>query len=141
VRTPIVLHWPGVIRAEQREVPVSSVDIPATILAACGIEVPETWPGHDLRLARSEGEHARGPVFGAAYTHDVVDLDDPARSLVTRFVVDGEWKLLAHEDSSEGTAGFELFHLTEDPAESRPVEEPERRAALLALLDGWWRLQ
>jgi uncharacterized sulfatase len=80
-------------------------------------------------------------VFGAAYTHDVVDLDDPARSLVTRFVVDGEWKLLAHEDSSEGTAGFELFHLTEDPAESRPVEEPERRAALLALLDGWWRPQ
>lgn len=141
VRTPIVLHWPGVIRAEQREVPVSSVDIPATILAACGIEVPEAWPGHDLRLARSKGEHARGPVFGAAYTHDVVDLDDPARSLVTRFVVDGEWKLLAHEDSSEGTAGFELFHLTEDPAESRPVEEPERRAALLALLDGWWRPQ
>ncbi|MBL6720368.1 MAG: sulfatase-like hydrolase/transferase [Planctomycetes bacterium] len=141
VRTPIVLQGPGIERAERREVPVSSVDIPATILAACGVEVPEAWPGHDLRLVRSEGEHARGPVFGAAYTHDVVDLDAPARSLVTRFVVDGGWKLLAHEDSSEGTAGFELFHLAEDPAESRPVEEPERRAALLALLDGWWRPQ
>ena len=115
---------------------MSSVDVPATILAACGLEVPEAWPGHDLRLATATGEHARGPIFGAAFTHDVVDLDDPSKNVLSRYVVDGEWKLILHEE--EGAPRSELFRILEDPAERTPCEEPEVLPRLKKLLDGWW---
>ena len=62
VRTPIVLSWPGVIAPQQSTTPVSSVDLPATILACCGVEPPANWPGVDLREVAREG---RAPVFGA----------------------------------------------------------------------------
>ena len=137
VRTPIVVRWPGTVTPERREVPVSSVDVPATILAACGLEVPKAWPGHDRRLAQANGEHARGPVFGAAFTHDVVDLDDPSKNVLSRFVVDGEWKLILHEE--EGARRGELFRILEDPAEEAAVVDEGVRARLEGLLDAWWR--
>ncbi|MCZ6598285.1 MAG: sulfatase-like hydrolase/transferase, partial [Planctomycetota bacterium] len=110
VRTPIILRWPGKIEPARRDVPVSSVDIAATILAACGLDVPPAWPGVDLRSVGPE----RGPVFGAAFTHEVVDVDDPARSLLTRWVLRDPFKLLVHADPRRPE---ELYDVRADPAE------------------------
>ena len=134
VRTPIVLRWPGHIAPERREVPVSSVDIPATILAACGVPVPAAWPGVDLRKAAA----VPAPVFGAAFTHDVVDVGDPKRSLLTRWVLRDPYKLLVHEAAGRGT---ELFDVRADPAEARPLHDPAIERQLRAALDTWWPLR
>ncbi|MCA8950740.1 MAG: sulfatase-like hydrolase/transferase [Planctomycetes bacterium] len=131
VRTPIVLRWPGHIAPERRDVPVSSVDIPATILSACGVEVPAAWPGVDLRRAGTE----RGPIFGAEFTHDVVALDDPARSMITRWVLRDPYKLLVHRDPARPD---ELFDVRADPQEANPIDDPTRNRELRALLDRWW---
>ncbi|MBL7008586.1 MAG: sulfatase [Planctomycetes bacterium] len=131
VRTPIVLRWPAGIEPARRDTPVSSVDVPATILAACGVEVPAAWPGVDLRATGP----ARGPVFGAAFTHDMVDPDDPASSLLTRWVLRDPYKLLVHVDPQRPD---ELYDLRADPAEERPLDEPELAASLRAELDAWW---
>lgn len=131
VRTPIVLRWPGRIAPARSEVPVSSVDIPATILGAAGLEVPAAWPGVDLRADLS----ARGPIFGAAFTHDVVDVDDPAQSLVTRWVLRDPYKLLVHVDAA---APVELYDVRADPAEARALDDPEAARSLRAELDHWW---
>ncbi|MCZ6596032.1 MAG: sulfatase-like hydrolase/transferase, partial [Planctomycetota bacterium] len=131
VRTPIMLRWPGKIEPARRDVPVSGVDIAATILAACGLDVPAAWPGVDLRAVGP----ARGPVFGAAFTHDVVDIDDPARSLLTRWVLRDPFKLLVHADPRRPE---ELYDVRADPAEERPLQDAETARALRAQLDRWW---
>jgi uncharacterized sulfatase len=131
VRTPIVLRWPGHIAAARREVPVSSVDISATILATCGVARPAAWPGVDLR-ALGEG---RGPIFGAAFTHDVVDVDDPPRSLLTRWVLRDPYKLLVHADPGRGE---ELYDVRADPAEERPLDDAPTARALRDELERWW---
>ena len=130
VRTPIVLSWPGHITPSHSIAPVSSVDIPPTILRACGVEVPASWPGHDLLAG-----DVRGPVCGAAYSHDVADLDQPTRGLVTRYIVDGRYKLLDHTDPKQAD---ELYDLYADPHERAPLDDLERMRALRLKLDAWW---
>lgn len=131
VRTPIVLRWPGKIAPARSEVPVSSIDIAPTILAACGVDVPAAWPGVDLRGDLS----ARGSLFGAAYTHDMVELDNPASSLLTRWILRDPYKLLVHTDPAQQP---ELYDVRADPAEEHPLKDPSTAASLLEELNGWW---
>jgi arylsulfatase A-like enzyme len=135
VRTPIMVSWPGRIDPAQCQTPVSSVDVPATILSLCGVEIPKAWPGVDLLPVASGGPSARGPIFGAAYSHDVVDLDDPTRGFVTRFMVSGKHKLIVHADPNSAP---ELYDLSLDPAELKPLNEPERISTLLERMNRWW---
>lgn len=131
VRTPILLRWPGKVKSRRREVPVSTVDIPTTILSACVGEVPKKLPGVDLLSLGPE----RGPVFGAAFTHDVVDIDVPARSLLTRWIVHDSWKLLVHRDLEQEV---ELYNIRTDPHEKHPIDNPDMVSQLRADLDRWW---
>ncbi|MDG1491398.1 MAG: sulfatase-like hydrolase/transferase, partial [Planctomycetota bacterium] len=130
VRTPIVLRHRGVIEPERLEVAVSSVDLAPTILRACGAEVPDALPGVDLL---GQGGPAPRPVFGAAFTHDVVAVGAPERSVLSRWVVDGGRKLI---DNGAGEA--ELFDLAADPWEQEPIVDAPSQARLRAALDGWW---
>jgi arylsulfatase A-like enzyme len=138
VRTPIMLSLPGKITPARCETAVSSVDLPPTILELCGIEVPDSWPGKNLLDVAASGPSARGPVFGAAYTHDVADLNHPTRGLVTRYVVVGQYKLLIHTDPQLPP---ELYNLAKDPIELHPIADPQRIAKLRGLLDAWWSPQ
>jgi len=130
VRTPILFSWPGQIEPGERMQPVSSVDLAPTILAACGVDAPDVLTGVDLLKVEE-----RGPVFGAAFTHDVVELGDPASSLLTRWVLDDRHKLLVHDDPSEPT---ELYDVAVDPFEEAPLTDPETERALRGELDAWW---
>ena len=138
VRTPIMLSMPGEITPEYCQTAVSSVDLPSTILELCGVDVPELWPGKNLLAVAAGGPNARGPVFGAAYTHDVADLADPTRGLVTRFVVKGHHKLLVHTDPQLPP---ELYNLEKDSTELHPIADAERIAELSRLIDAWWSPQ
>jgi len=89
----------------------------------------------DGNLAEASGANARGPVFGAAYTHDVADLADPARGLITRFVVNGNYKLLVHAAPDSAP---ELYDLSIDPEELDPIADPEQISKLRHLIDLWW---
>jgi uncharacterized sulfatase len=115
---------------------VSSVDLAPTILAACGVDPPDSLPGRDLCGIdpRAPAERA---VFGASYTHDVVDIEDPARSALARWVVDDPWKLIV---STDPEVAPELYDLRADPAERRNLapDEPARVARLRGRIDGWW---
>ncbi|TDJ76742.1 MAG: DUF4976 domain-containing protein [Planctomycetota bacterium] len=137
VRTPILVRWPGVVTPGVYNVPVSTIDLAPTVLAACGQVVPAAMPGASLLDVGGADAPERGPVFGASFTHDVVDVNEPARSLLARWVVDGRWKLVA---TRAPEPQVELFDLEADPHETREVSEanPERVAALAAAIDTWW---
>ncbi len=133
VRTPILLSWPGRLQPTRRDDLASSVDLAPTILRACGVTPPERMTGRDLR----DAAHARDAVFGATFSHDVVDLDAPTKGLQTRWSVHDGFKLVVHHGRAKRV---ELFHLTEDPRErvELAVQLPERTGAMVATLDAWW---
>ena len=132
VRTPIVLRQRGSIEPARLEVAVSSVDLAPTILRACGAEVPAQLPGVDLL---AEGGPAPRPLFGAAFTHDVVEVGVPARSVLSRWVIDGEHKLIDHSD---GDVADELFDLAADPWEREALRDTALSDRLREKMNGWW---
>ena len=137
VRTPIMIRWPGRVAPGVREALVSSVDLAPTVLRASGAAVPEGLPGEDLVAIASRAEPARAAVFGEIFAHDVADIDDPARSLLFRWMVAGRWKLIV---PTEPGAEAELYDIVADPAElqDRANELPAQVNELRAALDAWW---
>ena len=137
VRTPILVRWPGRVTPGVREARVSSVDLAPTVLRASGVAVPEGLPGEDLVALASGDQRPRAAVFGEIFAHDVADIDDPARSLLFRWMVAGRWKLIV--PAAPG-AKAELYDVVADPSETqdRANELPAQVAELRATLDAWW---
>jgi uncharacterized sulfatase len=154
VRTPIMINWPGKITPHMDKVtPVSSIDIAPTILKLAGATVPEAMTGIDLRDTAALKK--RNTVFGADHSHDIVAVDQRAANLESRYVVQGEWKLIIHnhanfpppkyagrpngkKNNPEGKP--ELYNLMKDPHELNNLapEHPDKVAALTKVLDQWW---
>jgi len=158
VRTPIMLRQPGTIEPRTSAALATSLDILPTILAACGVSPPAGLPG--LNLLDDKPLAARRAVFGECFTHTLLDLDDPARSLLWRWIVTDRWKLIVPaavagkrtfpvwqgrnvDDVSRITwerGEVELFDIVADPDEQADVAatHPEVVARLRQDLDGWW---
>lgn len=154
VRTPIMVKWAGKITPKMdKDTLVSAVDIAPTILRAAGVEVPKTMTGIDLR--ETETLKKRDMVYGFDGNHDIFDVDDRTTNMESRYIVQGDWKLLlhdpenyglpysgksaAHPDNPEGK--MELYNVMADPHEKKNLaeENPEKVAELTKALDAWWK--
>jgi uncharacterized sulfatase len=139
VRTPIVLRWPGRIAPRRDEQSlVSSIDLAPTILAACGLDPPVGLPGLNLLDAAAVGR--RKAVFGADFTHDIVNLSDPWSGLRHRWCVEGRWKLIVPRAAAVPKDQVELYDVLADPHEQRDLagEHAEHVRRLGKLIDEWW---
>lgn len=135
IRTPVILKWPGTIKPDHDESTlVSSLDLVPTILAACGLTPTGEMPG--VNLLDGPPTH-RSRLFGEIFSHDSVDLEEPARSLVYRWMIDGAWKLIVPASPGEAP---ELYHIQDDPQEQVELSsrEPTRVADMTGALDQWW---
>ncbi|PAW69330.1 MAG: sulfatase [Opitutia bacterium Tous-C5TDCM] len=139
LRTQILLRQPGTIEARRDETPVSSSDLFPTILHAAGIEPGKDLPGVDL--TRKEAVAARKDVFGEIYTHDLADLNDPAKSLRFRWMVRDGWKIIVPYAANEPDAVVELYQVSTDEHEKTNLagKEAERVKAMTTVLDAWWK--
>lgn len=129
VSTPLILHWPQGIQAkgELRHAPGHLVDLAPTFLDLAGVKPPAewngqprpTWPGRSLV-----------PFFPHRKPAD----HDPIyfRHTENRGLRVGDWKIVA----AGKDAPWELYHLTEDRAESVNLADrhPEK---LKELVDLW----
>jgi len=162
LRTPIMLRRPGTIQLGRSESLASSLDILPTVLAACGIPAPAGLPGVNLLDAAAVA--ARRQVFGECYTHTIINLDEPAKSLLWRWTVavegDHRWKLVEPATARGGPAmpqgeaarimpadqaghqrgEVELYDLAADPAETTNLAGRELDVVrrLQASLDQRW---
>ena len=139
IRTPIMVRWPGHTNAQRDEVNlVSSIDIAPTILRACGIEPAESMHGVDLLDKDAVSE--RNAVFGAAYTHDAIDVHEPRENLKYAYVISETWKLILPAEPNVPNETAELYHITEDPKEQRNLAEqhPEKVRELQSRVRDWW---
>ncbi len=149
-RTPVMLRWPGKIQPAQHQGLVTSLDIAPTILSACGIGPAAGMSGIDLLEVCAGKAKSPNAVFGELFAHDVIDIEDPSKTLVYRWCVTDRWKLILPE---RGIAGRydpvfqrgdftpELFDIRADPFETRDLaaSHPDVVSRLKAEIDAWWR--
>ncbi len=139
LRTPIMIRWRGVVEpALYEETLVSSIDLAPTVYAATGVDPRIELPGIDLiELATNGGNLGRDTLYGAIFEHDVTDIHDPSQSLMYRWCIHGEWKLIV---PASGDTPIELFQLGDDPFEANDLasDYPELVNELTAEIDGWW---
>jgi arylsulfatase A-like enzyme len=137
LRTPILFRWPGKIASKRDEQTLaSSIDLVPSILAACGLTSDSTLPGVNLLQPESAPVAQRDILYGEIFEHDVTDLERPAASLLFRWCVTDEWKLIVPQAS----AGPELYAIGTDPWEKKNLaaEKPEIVQQLRTRLDAWW---
>lgn len=125
-RTPIMFRWPGKITPVERPELCSSIDIVPTLLAAAGAKSPENLPGLNL-LPNLEDATAidRDAIYGESFAHDIADIENPDASLLYRWVIRGNDKLLLTYDGRPGKMKFppeggepQLYDLKADPDEN-----------------------
>jgi arylsulfatase A-like enzyme len=111
LRVPFLLLGPGLPKGLVSDLPVSSLDLPPTLLSLAGVPAPTSWPGRDLpaalagkleiREAFAEWSDEESPSFGR---------------LAFRAVRTPTHKLIVWKDPARGD---ELYDLAADPAETR----------------------
>jgi uncharacterized sulfatase len=138
VRTPIMLRWPGHITPRQSQELAMSIDLAPTLLIAAGLKPPDGLPG--VNLLDEMAVKGRNAIFGECFTHNAIDLDNPAANLRWRWMIEGDWKLIAPDPVNEPGGKTELYNLAEDPQErvDRSQVEGQRVARMGAALDAWW---
>lgn len=139
LRTPIMLRLPGVIEPRRDEVtPVSTVDIVPTILRLCGVDVPPELPG--ICLLDEEALRRREAIFGGTFTHEAVDVHNPAANLMYRWTIEGWWKLILPHRANVPEGGPELYDLRNDPHETRNLVDqyPKVFQRLSDRIEAWW---
>jgi len=138
LRTPIMVRWPGRVKPRMSDDLALSIDLAPTLLAAAGLKPPAELQGVNLL---DEGAAAmRKAIFGECFTHNAVDLNAPARNLRWRWIVEGDWKLIAPDAQNEPAAHAELYNLDKDPHETKDLsaEQPDKVQQLRRKLDAWW---
>ncbi len=142
VRTPIMIRWPGKVNAARSLRLASSLDIMPTLLAAAGVKPPANLPG--LQLLDTKAINERNSVFGASFTHDAVELRNPSANVLSRWMIEGDWKLIAPVAGRTGEDVPDhplLYNITADPEERNDLSAKERARvhALRRKLDAWWK--
>lgn len=151
VRQPIMFRWLDVIEPANRGNQLcSSVDIVPTALAAAGVELPDSFPGFNLLpILKSGSPTPRGSLHGESFAHDVADIDDPESSLLYRWIIVDNWKLLLTYDGQLGRYAHhhprdekrpQLYDLLADPHEDTNLasQHPDVVARLAADINTWW---
>jgi arylsulfatase A-like enzyme len=124
IREPLLIRWPGVARPGLSvDTPVTSIDFFPTILGARGVD------GVSLRPLLGGGATAERPLFWH-YPHYSDQGGAPAGAVRL-----GEWKLIEFFENGR----LELFHLIEDPGETRNLvkRDAQRAERLHGLLRDW----
>jgi arylsulfatase A-like enzyme len=155
LHVPLVLSWEGHLPARRVSLPVSNLNLFATLLELAGVGLPAATPGNPAPDGRANLLElaAADPVFSElneatpiAITRIAAQygLTDPRPYLRTFRAVEWDgWKLIqASDDHRVAIAGqHELYRLPDDPdeAHNRYDAEPSVVAKLEALLDDWVR--
>ena len=143
-RTPIIIHWPkmiksgGAIEPQIVTTPVSVIDMVTTALAAVDIDPAPEQRGIDLM--DFDQVNARDAIYCDVYEHDMASVENPVDSIVANIMIKDGWKLIEFTNTSE------LYHLYDtttdapiDPFETNNLATTETaRVAQMSQMIGEW---
>ena len=153
VRTPIIYAWGDKLKNIDRPELATSLDIFPTVLAAAGAKIPADLPGLNLLPQLKSGNKInRDRIFGESFAHDVIDVNNPEKTLLYRWVIEGQWKLLLTYDGIVTRYGKahprkekrpQLFNLIADPHETDNLasKHPKIVASMVKHIDDWYPVQ
>lgn len=135
-RVPLIIRWPGHIRAKITETtPVVSMDLLPTLTAIAGLrplapQDPAAPDGIDLSAFLTTGKKPSRDTFFWHYPHYSNQKGFPAGS-----IRQGDWKLLESYDDNH----LELYNLRDDPSETQDLArtQPLLTDKLLTRLREW----
>jgi arylsulfatase A-like enzyme len=142
LRVPLIIAWPEGLPANQRVAAlVESIDVFPTVCELLGLELP-AQTGEYARLDGQSlvplirGEVERVKEFSFAENGLFASVQDDAWKLVLPAAALGA---AATNEEAAAPAEGELYHLAQDPGETRNVlaEEPEQARRLFAVLSEW----
>jgi uncharacterized sulfatase len=148
IRSPMFVRWPAKVKSQRDDVTLAHIiDFPTTILDITGAKNPGDLPG--LNLTDLDAMKKRETVFVEAYTHDIADLEAPEKSLISRVVINGWWKLIIpgpvkpDRPFSGVPSKTVLYDLKSDPLEKNDVAaaNPEVVERLTKLQTAQWDIQ
>ena len=115
-----------------------SIDLAPTILHAVGLQPPGAMQG--INLLDEQAVRQRKTIFGACFTHNAVDLNDPAKNMLWRWTIDGRWKLIVPAPGAKNAAP-ELYDILADPSEKTDLAADQMQTveSLQRGLDKWWQ--
>ena len=121
INVPFVALGPGVVHGVSKHL-AHVVDVPATVLELCGAPTGEAFEdGVSFAASLTGDAPPREPVVVLARQRRM------GAPLLTAVIDADGWKLV------DTTTEQFLFDLSKDPFEKAPVDDPERKAALLEL--------
>ncbi|MGI9518658.1 MAG: sulfatase family protein [Pirellulaceae bacterium] len=150
VRTPIMFCWPDTLEPADRTELVSSIDLVPTILAAADARTPNDLPGLNLLPhVKNATPIPRDTIFGESFAHDIADIENPEASLLFRWCVEDNWKLILTYDGEVNRHASthpraekrpQLFDLATDPAEAvnLAANHPEVVARMVEKIGEWY---
>ena len=153
IRTPIFFNWPGTLKPAKRDELVSSIDIFPTLIAAGGGKAPADVPGLNLLDNLKTGKAIdRDTIYGESFAHDIADIANPEKSLLFRWCIEGDWKLLLTYDGEVNRYKSthprtekrpQLFNLTRDPWEKKNLaaDNPGEVKRLAKKINEWYPLK
>lgn len=102
---------PGLPKGLASDLPVSSLDLPPTLLSLAGVPVPDSWAGRDLMAALAGTIEVR-----EAFAEWSDEKSERFGDIAFRAVRTPTHKLIVWKDPARGE---ELYDLSADPAETR----------------------
>jgi arylsulfatase A-like enzyme len=139
VRTPIMISWPAKLKPRMDTTHLAStLDLWPTLAALLQNDAPKRLPG--VNLANESAVAKRSQIFGETYSHDIADVEHPTRSLESRWMINGWWKLIVPDPRNRPNTKPELYDLKNDPWEKMDLSDaqPERVKSLSRQLKKWW---
>lgn len=126
LRVPFLMQGPGLPKALASDLPVSSLDLPPTLLALAGVPIPPAWPGRNLQSAL-----AGKAEVAEAFAEWSDETSEKFGHLAFRAVRTPTHKLILWKDPKRGE---ELYDLKADPAETHNrIAEPAAQRVLADL--------
>lgn len=141
VRTPIMVRWTGTVKPKMDTTHLSSsIDLVPTILHAVGLEDQITDQMQGVNLLDSRVVNNRKAIFGEILEHDIQHMTDPVASLMYRWIIEGDWKLIVPHPGRVPDEKPELFNLRKDPNEENDLAKahPKLVKCLSDKINCWW---
>jgi arylsulfatase A len=131
IRVDLIVRWPGRVKPDTTcDVPTSTIDLPPTIAAVCGVTFPDGIDGVSiLPLLKGGNQLARDTLYWH-YPHY-----SPQGGRPSGAIREGDFKLIEFYEQGRR----ELFDLAQDIGERRNLVDraPEQAKRLAAKLTSW----
>lgn len=137
IRVPLIIYAPKVAVIKGRnDVPVSSLDLPTTILSMAGVSIPKNWAGRNLQpLLKGSKKHGIDHAIS-----EWADTESQFRNYTHRLIRSPHYKLIRWDKPDKPD---EFYNLVADPHETtniinKPAMRPVRDQ-LHSQLNAWMK--